>query len=456
MDSNLSVVKKGKADEGSSNGVTLAQVIEHLELLGNNSAAQKPAPSPQNGTTGQQEGPSGGRSDVNGMESNLIMTVPFASKVPKVTYPWEKPPLFRGTVDTFARWTQDFVEYSKSYLFYHVLSKRIELDVSDPYTARETARKSGISELNFNRTILARWALRSASKDNAYMKIVDSVGVPYRAWEEIRCKFRVNTPARRSALMKRFVNASLRGAEDPLRFLGRLDDLNLQLHDLEMGFSESDVLDHFVSNLSDDYAVQVAVLTLTGPEELDRTRVIISVRSRYRTLHAKDQALHAKPKPRKYKGKTGDTTKNSIKNDGKVRCFSCHRLGHYAIKCPNKVCSLCGAADHVAKACTDLPDPASSTLAEIPPVNGSFCGVSTREFLRLRIGNSAGAPTETPGNTGGTCNAVCSSVFVDSQATDASLMAELPMGIRQQAGVRMSRVNKVSIVLIPIWHNELS
>ena len=54
-------------------------------------------------------------------------------------------------------------------------------------------------------------------------------------------------------------NECLRESEDPLQFLARLEDTDAKLTSVGEGLEKSEVLDHFLKNLSDDYALQVEV-----------------------------------------------------------------------------------------------------------------------------------------------------------------------------------------------------
>lgn len=107
-------------------------------------------------TTRHLEGPSGGRPDVNGGQSSLMVSVQSGLDVAGVKHPKERPPISRGSVDPYAAWAKEFVDYSKTHSFDPVLRNRIELDESGPYNkdkARGVVRNNPISELNFTLAI---------------------------------------------------------------------------------------------------------------------------------------------------------------------------------------------------------------------------------------------------------------------------------------------------------------
>lgn len=95
----------------------------------------------------------------------------------------------------------------------------IELDMSDPYQTHEVAQIKGISELNFTRPVVARYVLRSTSKNHVFMSIVKPVGVPHRVWK-IREDIMSDNASRSSELQKSFSEARLKGQKTHCFWLG--------------------------------------------------------------------------------------------------------------------------------------------------------------------------------------------------------------------------------------------
>lgn len=79
-----------------------------------------------------------------------------------------------------------------------MLGNKIELDTANPSKAREVARHKGLTELNFTRAMVARWAWQIAPKDHIYEMIVNSQDVPYKACLGIGRNIIAVTVARRT------------------------------------------------------------------------------------------------------------------------------------------------------------------------------------------------------------------------------------------------------------------
>lgn len=95
------------------------------------------------GASKQQKSPSNRKPDEIGGRVNVTFALLPIVSLPTVNYTKEKPPIFRGKLDTFAACALGFVEYAKTDYFFPVFGSQVELNTEDPYSTREKS-ESGI------------------------------------------------------------------------------------------------------------------------------------------------------------------------------------------------------------------------------------------------------------------------------------------------------------------------
>ena len=204
-------------------------------------------------------------------------TVP--STYPSVKYPKESPPLFRGTVDSFIEWVKDFEEYCNLHDCFPAFGNRIDLDAKRPYESYSLAVERGISEGDFRRVLVARWALVKASRDPKFKSILASEGVPYKAYDSICELFRLDTATRTLVLMKQLNSMCVKSGEHPCDVLFRMDETNRQLTLLRGGMTEEILLTTFLGILPDEYELEKRNLMLDKP--LDRPKIQSALSDRF-------------------------------------------------------------------------------------------------------------------------------------------------------------------------------
>ena len=115
----------------------------------------------------------------------MLHEVEVSPDFPETTIPKQTPPSFDGRGENFKHWLKAFKRYSLYHDFYPAYANKLDLDMTDPYSAYQVALDTNIDVEMFQRAVVADWALSEACHDPSYVNIINQERVPWRAWERL-------------------------------------------------------------------------------------------------------------------------------------------------------------------------------------------------------------------------------------------------------------------------------
>jgi hypothetical protein len=197
------------------------------------------------------------------------------------------------------------------------------------------------------KSIKAKRFILDAIKDHLIPHVTGKTHA-YEMWESLTKLYQSTNENRKMVLREKLKNIKMTKAENVVTYLTRLTQVRDELGAVGEAIADSDLVRTTLNGVSKQWVVFVEGIVarekLPGWERLWDDFVQEETRRGYvhgssSTGHEEENVALATTSKKKFrKGpKGGQKPKGEGKKDmSKVKCFACHKFGHYAGQCPNK------------------------------------------------------------------------------------------------------------------------
>jgi hypothetical protein len=207
-----------------------------------------------------------------------------------------------------------------------------------------------------NATLLAAYNKKSIKAKRFILDAIKDHLIPhltgkthaYEMWESLTKLYQSTNENRKMVLREKLKSIKMTKAENVVTYLTRLTQVRNELGAVGEAIADSDLVRTGLNGVSKQWAVFVKGIVarekLPGWERLLDDLVQEETRRAYvhgslSIGHEEENVALATTSKKKFKKgpKGGQKPKGEGKKDmSKVKCFACHKFGHYAGQCPNK------------------------------------------------------------------------------------------------------------------------
>ena len=232
--------------------------------------------------------------------------------------------------------------------------------------------------------------LRSALKSKVDINILYRARSAAEAWMKRESWHNPRAIAATQSLHQRFQDFTMSPGQNPMFVLSTLEEMAAQLMQQDFSMAPNQALIQFLPILPDS-EYEIEKRTFSNGLHLDREQALLAIRTRYEILQrqrrksgARRDAGHAfisdagnekfggKYPPgfrgrrrgmgrRKDRGRGrggrkqgNDGDKSDDPKDDSVKCKRCGDVGHKAVRCPGKLCGVCGGKGHADDICANV------------------------------------------------------------------------------------------------------
>ena len=309
-------------------------------------------------------------------------------------------PVFTGKQESFSKWKQEAVIYSRRHGFDAVFARANEcqdVNVGDPDCPMERLQDEFMVDTDISR--LSAWQFLSALKSEKDRNIIFRVNSPGAAWSSLFDTYSLKAQRALLALLQKLDSRRIGTNDDPTLKVLEMEDIARSLrssHSQWQHLTESHVIGKFVSALLREYDIQKQMLE-EREDGFSREAVVSSVQKRFDSFAYKqlrrskpksgeDQAFavtgggknhsgrggsrHGSRKPGGSQGGRGNgslggkgssdeeassgSSSAATAKPGRRTWWVCKSDQHYVRDCPKQICQGCGERGHYITTCAQM------------------------------------------------------------------------------------------------------